>query len=428
MRLDDAFELLNTDASASLEEAQKAYRRAALRHHPDRNPDDPSATSKFQTIGEAWERVQKYHSNPRRWGTHADAEPEVRNHHQPAAQPDFERWEEMYKRWFGGGAGGFGFQQGYGDPSFQPGFQPPRHKPTAEEIAREKRREEIFADREREREERRRAAAKAVEDAQQRAREEAARAAARRKEEELERARKEEERKQQILEKRAKAAEALRRCLERPIDQLPTSLDALLDEFADLKERIDRGVRAKIEEEGTAEERKLLEKANKRLETVAEAAEAAAEKEEDRKTADSAVYIGDEEEDEDEEAEAALLMQSSRRGGTRKQRRAAARGAAVQAMQTLRSARTASELREALAEALDACEGGAAAASTRGLAEAIESAREQLARLEAGDDGGEGEEEPSPSAPAVEPPPSAVVTRKSDLRSRRRSRRGTNFT
>ena len=50
-------------------------------------------------------------------------------------------------------------------------------------------------------------------------------------------------------------------------------LDALLDEFADLKERIDRGVRAKIEEEGTAEERKLLEKANKRLETVAEAAE-----------------------------------------------------------------------------------------------------------------------------------------------------------
>ena len=59
MRLDDAFELLTTDASASLEEAQKAYRRAALRHHPDRNPDDPSATSKFQTIGEAWERVHR---------------------------------------------------------------------------------------------------------------------------------------------------------------------------------------------------------------------------------------------------------------------------------------------------------------------------------------------------------------------------------
>ena len=60
MRLDDACSILGVGARAPLEDAQKAYRKLALKHHPDRCPDDPGATAKFQTIGEAWERFQRW--------------------------------------------------------------------------------------------------------------------------------------------------------------------------------------------------------------------------------------------------------------------------------------------------------------------------------------------------------------------------------
>ena len=55
-----ACSILGVPQSATLEEAQKAYRKLALTHHPDRCPDDPGATAKFQTVGEAWERFQRW--------------------------------------------------------------------------------------------------------------------------------------------------------------------------------------------------------------------------------------------------------------------------------------------------------------------------------------------------------------------------------
>ena len=60
MRLDDACSILGCDKRCTLEDAQKKYRRLALTHHPDRCPDDPGATAKFQTIGEAWSRFQRW--------------------------------------------------------------------------------------------------------------------------------------------------------------------------------------------------------------------------------------------------------------------------------------------------------------------------------------------------------------------------------
>jgi DnaJ family protein C protein 2 len=60
MRLDDACSILGCEKTGTLEDAQKRYRRLALTHHPDRCPDDPGATAKFQTIGEAWSRFQRW--------------------------------------------------------------------------------------------------------------------------------------------------------------------------------------------------------------------------------------------------------------------------------------------------------------------------------------------------------------------------------
>jgi len=45
---------LDVSPGVSEDELKKAYRRLALRWHPDKNPDDPEATAKFQKISNAY--------------------------------------------------------------------------------------------------------------------------------------------------------------------------------------------------------------------------------------------------------------------------------------------------------------------------------------------------------------------------------------
>ena len=51
----DYYELLGVDKSANDAELKKAYRRLAMKHHPDRNPDDPAAEAKFKEAKEAYD-------------------------------------------------------------------------------------------------------------------------------------------------------------------------------------------------------------------------------------------------------------------------------------------------------------------------------------------------------------------------------------
>ena len=51
----DYYELLGVGRTANAEEMKKAYRQAALRYHPDRNPGDKAAEEKFKELSEAYQ-------------------------------------------------------------------------------------------------------------------------------------------------------------------------------------------------------------------------------------------------------------------------------------------------------------------------------------------------------------------------------------
>ena len=51
----DYYDILEVSKSASADEIKKAYRKMAIKFHPDKNPGDKEAEEKFKEAAEAYE-------------------------------------------------------------------------------------------------------------------------------------------------------------------------------------------------------------------------------------------------------------------------------------------------------------------------------------------------------------------------------------
>jgi DnaJ family protein C protein 7 len=61
----DYYKILDVEKDADDNQIKKAYRKAAIIHHPDKNPDDEQAAERFKDIGEAYETLSDpEHVNP----------------------------------------------------------------------------------------------------------------------------------------------------------------------------------------------------------------------------------------------------------------------------------------------------------------------------------------------------------------------------
>ncbi len=69
----DYYAVLGVGKTASAEEIKKAFRKLAVKYHPDRNPNDKSAEERFKEISEAYEvlsdseKRQKYDQFGQYW-------------------------------------------------------------------------------------------------------------------------------------------------------------------------------------------------------------------------------------------------------------------------------------------------------------------------------------------------------------------------
>lgn len=107
MEYKDYYTILGVDKKASEKEIKQAYRRLVRQHHPDVNPDDPTAEERFKEINEAHEVL----SDPEKRRKYDRLGTDWRRWQQAGRRPDGFDWG----RWTTQGPGGGRVHVHYGD-------------------------------------------------------------------------------------------------------------------------------------------------------------------------------------------------------------------------------------------------------------------------------------------------------------------------
>ncbi len=107
----DYYEVLGVERAASSEDLRKAYKREALKHHPDRNQGDPEAETKFKACNEAYQVLSDAEKR-QIYDQFGHAGLEGGGGGGGDASDVFAHMQDLFAEMFSGGGFGFGGQGG----------------------------------------------------------------------------------------------------------------------------------------------------------------------------------------------------------------------------------------------------------------------------------------------------------------------------
>jgi len=113
---EDYYDILKIDKSASASDIKKAYRKKAIKYHPDKNPDDKAAEDMFKKAAEAYEVLSNPEKKARydQFGHQAFQGGGGFNGGSMNMEDIFSQFGDIFGGGFGGGGGFSGFGGGFG--------------------------------------------------------------------------------------------------------------------------------------------------------------------------------------------------------------------------------------------------------------------------------------------------------------------------